>query len=307
MVQYLCITLCEDMDMAYTTNPHLPRVRMEAARLVVDKGWSTRQVARHTGFHQSTIVRWANVLRKSHSGLHMIETQSSRPHTHPRELSPEIVKAIVEYRLKRGQCAEVLHHLLLKDGYQVSLSSVKRTLKREGLTKYSKWKKWHQYDDRPKPEKPGVLVQIDTIVDGPYDDRLYVYTMLDVCSRWSFAMPVVKIGTHASWEFIQAAQNSMPFQLKLVQSDHGAEFSKWFTKTLQAHEISHRHSRVRKPTDNAHVERFNRTIQEECLLRIPKTLECYKKAIPEYLHYYNTERPHMGLEMQTPLEVMQSY
>lgn len=294
------------MDMAYTTNPHLPRVRMEAAKLVLEKGWSTREVARHTGFNQSTIVRWANILRQSHHG-HTIPTQSSRPLSHPRALSRELVQTIIEYRMKHQRCAEVIHHLMMKDGFELSLSSVKRTLKRNGFTKYSKWKKWHQYDERPKPEKPGILVQIDTIVDGPHNDRLYVYTMLDVCSRWSFAMPVVKIGTHASWNFIQAAQNAMPFQLQLVQSDHGPEFSKWFTKTLQAHEISHRHSRVRKPTDNAHVERFNRTIQEECLLRIPKTFEAYQKAIPEYLHYYNHERPHMGIDMLTPHEVMQRY
>lgn len=294
------------MYMPYTTNPHLPRVRIEAARLVVEKGWSSRQVARHTGFNQSTIVRWANILRQSHQG-YTIPTQSSRPHSHPHELSQKMVNTIVEYRLRRNQCAEILHHLLQKDGHQVSLSSVKRTLKREGLTKFSKWKKWHQYDERPKPEKPGILVEIDTIVDGPHGDRLYVYTMLDVCSRWSFAMPVERISTHTSWHFIQAAQEATPFPLRLIQSDHGAEFSKWFTKTLIAHEIHHRHSRVRKPTDNAHVERFNRTIQEECLYRVPKTIRAYRKAIPEYLHYYNTERPHMGLEMQTPLQVMQSY
>lgn len=284
----------------------MPRVRVEAARLVIEKGWSTRQAARHTGFNQSTVVRWVNILRKS-DHRHVIPTLSPRPHSHPHELSPEVVQAIIDYRLKYDRCAEVLHYLLLKDGYNVSLSSVKRTLKREGLIRFSKWKKWHQYAPRPKPEKPGILVQIDTIVDGPHDDRLYVYTMLDVCTRWSFAMPVERISTKASWEFIQNAQDSMPFTLRLIQSDHGAEFSKWLTKTLMAHDISHRHSRVRKPTDNAYVERFNRTIQEECLFRVPKTLQAYRKAIPEYLHYYNNERPHMALEMQTPNEVMQSY
>jgi len=36
-------------------------------------------------------------------------------------------------------------------------------------------------------------------------------------------------------------------------------------------------------------------------------LEAYEKAIPEYLHFYNNERPHMALQMQTPIEVMQRY
>ena len=294
------------MDMPYTLNPHIPRLRMQAAKLVLEKGWSTREVARYTGFHQSSIVRWANQVRKNYSG-YTIPTKSSKPYHHPNELSSPLISAIIQYRLKYQRCAEVLHHLLVRDGYIVSLSSVKRVLKREGMTRYSKWKKWHQYDERPLPKRPGILVQIDTIVNGPPEDRLYIYTLLDVCSRWAFAMPVMKINTHASWEFIRTAKDSMPFNLDLIQSDHGAEFSKWLTKTLDAHEIKHRHSSVRKPTDNAHVERFNRTIQEECLLRIPKTFEAYQKAIPDYLHYYNYDRPHMGLHMKTPMQVMQSY
>lgn len=295
------------MDMAYTQNPHLPRVRMEAARLVLNQGWSTREVARYTGFNQSSIVRWVNKLKLNDYRIN-IPTESSRPHSHPSELSAKTVQAIIDYRLKYQRCAEVIHYFLERDGYEVSLSSVKRTLKRNGMTKFSRWKKWHQYSERPLPEKPGVLVQIDTILDGPADEeRLYIYTMLDVCSRWASAMPVVKIGTHASWEFIQRARMELPFELKMIQTDHGAEFSKWLTKTLSANEIDHRHSRVRKPTDNAYVERFNRTIQEECLSRVPKTLEAYQKAIPDFLHYYNFERPHMGLHMQTPNEVMQSY
>jgi len=71
--------------------------------------------------------------------------------------------------------------------------------------------------------------------------------------------------------------------------------------------IHHRHSRVRKPTDNGHIERFIRTLQDECLYRIPRSYRVWKQEIPEYLHYYNTERPHMGLAMKTPLEVVQSY
>lgn len=306
MAQYLRITPAYGMDMPYTQNPHLPRLRLEAARLVVNEGWSTREVARHTGFNQSTIVRWVQHLRLNHVG-HTIPTQSSRPHSHPNQLSREMVERILEYRRTHRRCAQVLHYLLRRDGHDVSLASVKRVLQREGVTRYSKWKRWHRYEPRPLPEKPGVLVEIDTIHDGPTDDRIYIYTMLDVHSRWSYAETLKYISAKASWEFVQSAQEQLPFQLQLLQSDHGSEFSKHFKKQLLVHDILHRHIHVRSPTENGHLERFNRTIQEECLNRIPKTLKAYRKAIPEYLHFYNTERPHMGLNMQTPLEVMRRY
>ena len=293
------------MYMPYTTNPHMPRLRMQTANLVLQKNWSTRKVAYYTGFNQSTVVRWVSKAKLSKKNT--IPTKSSRPYHHPNQLSWDIVKKIVEYRLKYRRCAEVLHFLLKKDGYKVSLSSVKRTLKRHALIYPSKWKKWHKYPPRPVPKKPGILIQIDTIHDGPFTDRLYLYTLLDVCSRWTFVIPCLRINTKRSLCFVKKAQTISPFKFQTIQSDHGSEFSKWFTKRLVENGIAHRHSRVRMPSDNGHLERFNRTIQEECLNRIPKTLRSYQKAIPEYLNWYNTKRPHMGINMKTPLQVMQSY
>lgn len=276
---------------------------MKAAKLVTHDGWSTRKVARYTGYNQSSIVRWVAAARNSN--LLVIPTRSSRPHHHPYELRPEMVSVILKYRAERNQCAEILHHRLITNGYLVSLSSVKRVLKRFGCSRYSRWKKWHQYPPRPLAEKPGILVEIDTIHDGPHEDRLYVYTMLDVFSRFAHAVPTERINTHRSLRFVRTA--ALPFPVATLQSDHGSEFSKWFTKMVAADGVVHRHSRVRRPNDNAHLERFNRTIQEECLNRVPRNLKVWKKEIPEYLRYYNEERPHMGLQMKTPFEVMQSY
>lgn len=276
---------------------------MKAAQLVIQDGWSTRKVSRYTGYNQSSIVRWVEAARNSN--LLVIPTRSSKPHHHPHELAQKTVSAILQYRAERNQCAEILHHRLMDDGYRVSMSSVKRVLKRFGCSRYSKWKKWHRYPERPLALKPGILVEIDTIHDGPHKDRLYVYTMLDVCSRFAHALPSERINTHRSLRFVRTA--SLPFSVHTLQSDHGPEFSKWFTKMIARDGMAHRHSRVRKPNDNAHLERFNRTIQEECLNRIPRNMRSWQTEIPEYLRYYNGERPHMGLRFKTPTEVMQSY
>lgn len=107
--------------------------------------------------------------------------------------------------------------------------------------------------------------------------------------------------------FLRNAQHKAPFSFVTVQTDHGAEFSKWFTKKLEEKTIVHRHSRIRTPNDNAHLERFNRTIQEECICRLARNLNIWKRELPEYLHYYNTERPHMGLNMKASDDVLRSY
>ncbi len=291
--------------MTYTKNPHLPRVRMQAVRLV-QSGWSIRQTARHLGYTHSAVVKWVERAKYLPSNARIIPTRSSRPHSHSRELSKEIVYAVLEYRKKHKRCAEVLHHLLVKDGYELSLSSIERILRRYDLVNHSKWKKWHTYPPRPKPQKPGILVEIDTVHDGPHQDRLYIYTMLDVCSRWAYASPVERISTHGSWRFVKEAWTVASFQFQTIQLDHGPEFTKWFTKQCIANGLKHRHSRVRRPTDNGHLERFNRTIQEECLRYVPRNISSYRKAIREYLEYYNTEKLHMGLNMQTPAEIIKT-
>jgi len=68
--------------------------------------------------------------------------------------------------------------------------------------------------------------------------------------------------------------------------------------------IRHRHSRVRKPNDNAHVERFNRTIQEEFLDHLPRDVSFINEKLPEYLVYYNTKRLHLGIGLKTPQDIL---
>lgn len=290
--------------MTYSQNPYLPRVRMDAVRLV-RQGWSTRAVARHLGYTHSAIVKWTHRAPPDTTTL-VIPTRSSRPHAHPRALAPELIYRILAYRDERDQCAEILHHRLGQEGYHVGLASIKRVLRRYERSRFSRWKKWHQYSPRPLPEKPGILVEIDTVWNGAPNERLYIYTLLDVCSRWAYARPVERINTHRSLRFVDGARRSAPFPFQTIQSDHGSEFSKWFTKMTAVRGISHRHSRIRQPNDNAHLERFNRTIQEECLARLPRTLSAWKKEVPDYLRWYNEKRPHMGLKMQSPMDIVKA-
>lgn len=290
--------------MPYTTNPHLPRVRMQAV-LLLRKGWSTRKVAKHFGFNQSTIVRWNK--RASDDGRNTIPTLSSRPTTHPRKLDWHVVQRIIQLRIKtNGRCSEVIHKMLSNEGIRISLRSVKRTLLRNGLTrKRSPWKKYHLSGERPKAIQPGDLVEVDTIhLMKDEKRRIYIYTLIDVYSRWAYAYATKKLRAGASIGFVQMAQKKFAINFKCLQSDHGPEFSKYFTNMVGTR---HRHSRVRKPNDNAHLERFNRTIQHEFLRYLPVDVDIINRHLDTYLEYYNQERLHLGLNLKTPMEVMRSY
>lgn len=287
--------------MPYTQNPHLPQVRMDAVKMV-RKGHSMRSVALHFGYNVSTISKW--IRRAPDDGRKTIPTVSSRPHTQAHALSQSTIDLIVELRLQKRRCAEVIHHDITQMGIAVSLSSVKRVLKRAGLLREkSRWKKYHRSVPRPVVAYPGALVQLDTIHIHPLlkTGRFYIYTLLDVYSRWAFAWVSEKLSAGRTVSFLRQAQTCASFDFQMLQTDHGPEFSSWFT----AHAgIRHRHSRVRKPNDNAHLERFNRTIQEECLYYIGQTPEAYQNAIDLWLPYYNNERAHLGLNFLSPSQVL---
>lgn len=287
--------------MSYSSNPNLPWVRAEAVKLV-KQGWSIRKTAKHFGFSHCSVRLWLK--KKMVYGWHgriEIPTMSSKPHHHPKQLKPDMIDKIVKQRLKRNRCAEVIHKELLNQGVKISLSSVKRTLKRQGLIRHrSPWKRWHFSEARPEAILAGDLVQIDTIHFVIGDRRFYVYTLIDLASRWAYAKVSLRINTWNSLNFVKEALKHSGFKFKMIQSDHGSEFSVWFTEHLGKLGISHRHIRVRKSNDNGHIERFNRTLQEECLNNVNQNPKAFEKAINEYLPYYNNQRLHLSLNFLTP-------
>jgi putative transposase len=289
--------------MPYTSNEKLPRLRTEAVKLV-RSGWTTRAVALHFGYNQSTVARWA---QKAPADSRVnIPTESSRPKSHPRALDPAVVQAIIDARLKHNRCAEVVYEDLKEQGVRVSLSSVKRTLDRhELLRKRSKWARARETFPRPGITGPGSLVQMDTVhfVDWSTGEKFYIYTVIDLYSRWAYAEVHDKLSQAHSLRVALRAQGRAGFAFTMMQTDNGPEFQKYFHDTLAARKIALRHSRVRQSNDNAHVERFNRTLQDECVSSYPLRRNVTQKRLDEYLDYYNNGRRHMGIRMKKPAEL----
>lgn len=280
----------------YTTNPQMPRVRREAARMV-RKGYSTRAVARHFGFSQRAVAYWTK--KAIELGDHPIPTKSSRPRNSPLRLSKEVRDLVSNKRKELGRSIEVVHHALKEDGLVISLSSVYRILRdRYQLKRKSPWKKLHYTSLRPEALSPGDLVQMDTIhLMVGKKQRIYVYTLIDLYSRVAYALATNKISSGKSLLFLRKARAQLPFHISCIQTDNGPEFGSYFTSRVGT---VHRHSRIRKPNDNAHIERFNRTLQDECLNKVPVDVAKINKALKKYLYHYNNTRAHFSLDFRSP-------
>ena len=283
----------------YTNDPRMPKIRRDAVLFANKHG--VRCAARHFGFSPGAIVAWRK--RAKVVGLHPIPTYSSCPKHSPRALDTQLVNTIIDKRLLLKRSSEVVHRALEEDGVSVSLSSVKRTLDRGGyLKKRSPWKRYHAPSPRPYADAPGALIQVDTVHLAIHGKTvLYVFTCIDLYSRWAYARVFTKANCRTASMFIKQAQVAAPFLFQCIQTDNGPEFSTSFTQRIQ---IRHRHTRVRKCNDNAHVERFNRTLREECLDALPVNLVLINRQLSLYLKYYVEERHHFGIDLQKPAQLL---
>ena len=165
---------------------------------------------------------------------------------------------------------------------------------------------------RQHPTYPGELVQTDTIhyICPATAKRRYVYTVIDLYSRLTYTETHNRILPGIAADVIMRAQAYGGFAFHMVQADNGPEFSRYFEQRLRAANIQIRHSRLGRPNDNAHIERFNRTIQEECLgSRISSRVATatLQKKIDQYTKFYNTKRVHLGIQYRTPASVLQRF
>lgn len=295
--------------MSYSSNPYLPNVRRQAVTLVVS-GLSCAQAAARLGVHRTTVWRWLH-WPGAHDKRVKLVNRSCRPHSHARQLAQTVIDRIVVLRHELKRCAEVIWHVLKREGIVVSLSSVGRVLARKQLTSGwygAKGKQRRRRMPRPKVTAPGSFLQLDTIhfANWRTKERYFVYTLIDLKSRWGYAEYQARISPVESAQFVARAQRAAPFAFQLIQTDNGQEFGPQFESQLKQQGIRQRRIRLGKKNDNAHIERFNRTLQDECLGRWP-AVAGIQGRLTAYLDFYNTRRLHLGIQCMTPLEVLRRF
>lgn len=322
--------------MAYSTNPNLPKARAIAMQLLVREQLALVVVANKCGVHRSTVWRWKRKWDALNQNVQftnnnrpsrfqpspssnfrlaactwLIPTAPSKPRTSPTAVGRELVDLVLTVRAQLKRCAEVVwHHLVTVLSVSVSLSSVRRILWRSGIARGRKNRVRRDNPRRPHSTSPGELVQTDTIhhIDPRSGRRLYYYTVIDLCTRMTHVTLSSVLRQGLSAQAVLEAQEAWGFPISMVQADNGPEYGRYFERVMKQHGIQTRHSRLHRPNDNAHIERFNRTIQTECIgyywqKSVP--LSRQQATLTAYLEYYNNKRVHLGIQLQTPIQMLQ--
>jgi len=173
-------------------------------------------------------------------------------------------------------------------------------------------------------QKAGELAHIDchyldkNIVNG-ITDRLFLIAIIDDATRiiWVEIIPNVKSLTamFSTMRILNYFQRIHSIQFEELLSDNGVEFGGKNLKHPEDHpfermliemNIKHRYTRPYRPQTNGKIERFWKTIETDLLEDMAfDSIEHLQNELEQYLYYYNNERPHQGINGDSPVKFLQ--
>jgi transposase InsO family protein len=303
--------------------------RLEIIKFFDDYGAAACK--RAFGKSRSTVYLWKKKLKSSGGKLSALAPGDKTPkRKRHRVVAPFIQRFIVEYRSARPGADKTtitpaLAAACAKEGIKpISESTVGRLirdLKDRGELPYGskvsirggsgtllvrevkeRKKKLRRKDYLPR--EPGDLVQMDTVAIFTAGLKRYVFTALDVRTRFAFAYAYKSNSSVNGSDFIGKFLQVAPFVTRRVQTDNGSEFAKHFDDFCSKHQLTHFFNYPGHPQSNGFLERFNRTVQEQCVnlyLHYLDEPDDFNRKLMDYLIWYNTEKPHRGIGKVPPM------
>jgi len=99
------------------------------------------------------------------------------------------------------------------------------------------------------------------------------------------------------WEL---AERELP--IRFLIHDNDSKFTPAFDTVFAAEAIKVIRTPFRAPNANAYAERWVRTVREECLDKLLIINQVHlRRVLGEFISYYNSSRPHQGIEQRTPI------
>jgi len=279
------------------------------------RGESVAQVAAGCGLSTTTVRRWWR--RYQAEGPAGLGNRSSRPHHSPRRLPRYRRRQIVRLRHQRQSSLQIAAVLGLP------LPTVVHVQRRLGLARLAVLDPKppvHRYERRV----PGALIHLDIKklgrigrvghrIHGDRRTRVrgigweYLHVAIDDATRLAYAALFPDETAVSTAAFLRAAHRWFAGQgivWRALMTDNGGGYrSHRFQTARRQLQIRHVWTRPYRPQTNGKAERFIRT----CLARWAYAA-AYRSSrqratlLPEWLRYYNTERPHTALGFRTPAQ-----
>ena len=282
-----------------------PALQREVMALVAEtqqrSHWPTRRTLQTLGVSRGSYYRW-----RKHAAWTLPRVRSQAGSLY--ELLDSERQTVVRYALKHPEVRhrELAWRMLDEGICGVSSSSVYRVLREANLVCRWKPKARIQGTGRDaKPTRPDEKWQTDIKYVRVGERNYYLLSFMDVYSRYIVhhellgCMDGLSVATEAAAAIETLDRTVRPD----IQSDHGSGFiAREFAETLREAGVTHKKIRPHTPTDNAEIERCQRTIGEQIDAYELEDFTQAKAVIAAIIATYNDVRLHSALSFLRPVD-----
>jgi transposase InsO family protein len=234
----------------------------------------------------------------------------------------------ITFKLTSSQRVEI-ENLRIEKGYDaakiktklnlcVSASTIHRYLVRRSLVREYGYHRRPRFQDtthmHAKNTKSVGYLQMDVKYVTPELSGLpwtcFEYAIIDIFSRYKEAVILNHLDQDGSISALLEIIPRLPFKPVFLQTDNGLEFQKRFVSHVKALGLKYHYIHKSTPNENALIERSFRTDEEEFFFRLEKRPDHYdelRNLFADFIHEYNYERPHHGINLKTPFQVIQEH
>lgn len=256
------------------------------------------------GIARETLSRWWT--RYQAADLAGLQPRSRRPHVSPTQISAATERRILTLRRRHLSAARIAHTVFIGHG------TAQRVLEDHGVNRLPRPPR--APSKRYEKQRPGELIHIDfkylpALRNARHD---FEFAAVDDFSREAVVWITTEATSVAATAFLERVAAALPYPIEAVLTDNAfaftmrhAQHAERLTRFQQACTsmgIRHHLLRPYRPQSNGKVERFFRTVNDECLhVRPLFTFAARSHAVETFVRYYNHERPHFSLAGMTPV------
>lgn len=159
------------------------------------------------------------------------------------------------------------------------------------------------------PSRPDEIWATDITYLHVDDKNMYIFLVTDVYSRMIVGWKVAdNMRDENAIEALKMALKQMNPQHKglpiIHHSDRGSQYcSLKYVKLMNNHNMLISMTENGDPRENAIAERVNGTVKNEYLYPLHVSMTGLQKTVRKVIHCYNSERPHLSLNGNTPEHV----
>jgi hypothetical protein len=139
---------------------------------------------------------------------------------------------------------------------------------------------------------------------------IFALTGIDIFSKDASVLLTPSLTSLDGLDFLEYAMGSRFKHTNLLQVDGGPEFKGEFKQNVFRFADRFRNARPYKKNEQSYIESFNRSLRKECLgwgKYNTKDIPALQKEVNNYLSYYHSKRAHLGLNLQTPNDILKKY